>query len=83
MRLIKVNTLAVAKRWKETIVKDKKEKGFTGADKRIGIWELPYQVTGRGARYKYSDKTMYVVGHTQAVESRVSHLGKRIDEEAL
>ena len=79
MRLIKVNSLAVAKRWKERIVKEKSKRGFTGADKRIGIWELPYQVTGRGARYMYSDNTMYVVGNAQAVKSRISHLGERVD----
>ena len=83
MRLIKVNSLAVAKRWKETIVKEKNAKGFSGANKRIGIWEMPYQVSGRGARYMYSDNTRYVVGNIQAVEARVSNLGKRVDEEAL
>ena len=79
-KFVKVNTLAVAKRWMKQIVEEKKESGFAGAEKRIGIWELPNQTK---SDYSYSSNTRYVVGNCQAIKSRVSHLGRRIDEESV
>ena len=75
MILVKVNTLAVAERWKARLVKEKK---LTGAEKRIGIWELPYQ-TDRSKEWGHTSGIRYVVGNIQAVKSRVSHLGERVD----
>ena len=75
MKLVKVNTLAVAERWKARLVKEKK---LTGAEKRIGIWELPYQ-TDRSKEWGHNSCIRYVVGNIQAVKSRVSHLGERVD----
>ena len=75
VKLVKVNTLAVAKRWKARFVREKK---LTGAEKRIGIWELPYQ-TDRSKSWGHTSDTRYVVGNVQAVKSRVSHLGERVD----
>ena len=76
-KFVKVNTLAVAKRWKKQIVEEKKESGFAGAEKRIGIWELPNQTK---SDYSYSSNTRYVVGNSSAVKNRVRHLGERLDD---
>ncbi len=70
-KLVKVNTLPVAERWKRKLVSEKNI-----SEKRIGIWELPYQTK---SDYSYSSKVRYVVGNVQAVKSRVSHLGERVD----
>jgi hypothetical protein len=83
MKMIQVNTLAVAKRWKKRMVQEKVKNNFTGAEKRIGIWEIPYQSTSERQRYGYTEKVRYVVGNVQAVKYKVNHLGERIDEEDL
>ena len=69
--IVKVNSLAVAKRWHGQL----KEKYHESHHKKIVIWES--QPQGR-SRYQYKDNTLYVVGHRCAVEFNVSHLGKRI-----
>mgnify|MGYP003131419108 FL=1 len=83
MKMIQVNTLAVAKRWKKRMVEEKKNNNFTGAEKRIGIWEIPYQVVSERQRYGYTENVRYVVGNVQAVKYKVNHLGARVDEEDL
>ena len=83
MKMIQVNTLAVAKRWKKRMVEEKINNNFTGAEKRIGIWEIPYQVASERQRYGYTEKVRYVVGNVQAVKYKINHLGERIDEEDL
>ena len=76
-RLVKVNSLAVAKRWKNQMIKERSPK-MDGADKRIAIFELPYQCGKGGGRYAYSDNIRYVVGNVQSIKTRISHLGERI-----
>ena len=49
-RLVKVNSLAVAKRWKNQMIKERSP-NMEGADKRIAIFELPYQCTKIRGRY--------------------------------
>ena len=73
-RLVKVNTLAVAKRWHKQL----RAETHPIARKRIGIWELPYQGV-RAADYGYSSNTNYVVGNVLSVETKIPNLGKRID----
>ena len=75
-KLVRVNTLAVAKRWKKQLVNEKKT--ATGINKRVGIWELPYQ--SDDSDYTHTSDTRYVVGNIQAVRSRVRNLGERVDE---
>ena len=74
-RMIKVNTLAVAKRWHKTM----REERHPLARKRIGIWELPYQGE-RAKNYSYSSTKNYIVGNALSVETKISNLGKRIDK---
>tara|TARA_R100000458_G_scaffold55843_1_gene60205 strand:+ start:427 stop:678 length:252 start_codon:yes stop_codon:yes gene_type:complete len=81
-RLVKVNTLAVAKRWKEKLISERSA-NMSGVNKRIAIFELPYQCSKSHGRYTYSDSTRYVVGNIQSIKSRISHLGERVDEEDL
>ena len=76
-RLVKVNSLAVAKRWKNQMIKERSP-NMEGADKRIAIFELPYQSTKIRGRYAYTENTRYVVGNVQSIRTRISHLGERI-----
>lgn len=76
-RLVKVNSLTVAKRWKNQMIQERSSK-MDGADKRIAIYELPYQCSKARGRYTYSDDIRYVVGNVQSIKARVSHLGERI-----
>lgn len=72
--MVKVNTLAVAKRWHKTM----REERHPLARKRIGIWEISYQGE-RAKSYTYSSTKSYVVGNALSVENKVNNLGKRID----
>ena len=76
-KLVKVNSLAVAKRWKNLMIQERSPK-MDGADKRIAIFELPYQCSKARGRYAYSDNIRYVVGNVQSIKTRISHLGERI-----
>jgi len=75
-RLVKVNTLPVAKRWQKQLKAEASQRRNIQA--KIGIWELPYQGV-RAADYTYSSNTNYVVGIITATKS-IPNLGKRIDE---
>jgi len=75
-RMVKVNSLAVAKRW----LNQMKEDYHPNHHKRLGIWERPRQYHGVKG-YGYSDSMIYIVGHSKAVEPKISHLGKRIDHD--
>ena len=72
-RMVQVNSLAVANRW----LSQMKEDYHPNHHKRLGIWERPRQGYGRKG-YTHSDSMIYVVGHSKAIEIKVSHLGKRI-----
>ena len=75
-RFVKVNTLAVAKRWQKQLKAEASQ--LPAVQAKIGIWELPYQ--GRRALdYGYSSDTNYIVGSVTATKS-VKHVGKRIDK---
>ena len=76
-KLVRVNTLAVAKRWYKQLRDERKSKNQKN---RIGIWELPNQTQ---SEYLYSSNTRYVVGNSSAVKNRVRHLGERLDEESV
>ena len=72
-KIVKVNSLAVAKRWLEQI-KDTYHKTHR---MKIGIWE--YREHGNNTKgYTYSSSRKYVVGHRKSVEPKISNLGKRI-----
>ncbi len=73
-KIVRVNSLAVAKRWLNQL----KEVYHPNHHNRLGIWERPRQYHGRKG-YGHSDNMIYVVGHVRAVETKISHLGKRLD----
>tara|TARA_R110002073_G_scaffold131072_1_gene277762 strand:- start:113 stop:355 length:243 start_codon:yes stop_codon:yes gene_type:complete len=73
-RMVRVNSLAVAKRW----LKEMREARHPIARKRIGIWEMPFQGS-RAKSYTYSSGMSYIVGNQASVEIKVSNLGKRLD----
>ena len=72
-KIVKVNSLAVANRW----LSQMKDTYHPNHHKRLGIWERPRQGYGRKG-YTHTDSMIYVVGHSKAIEIKVSHLGKRI-----
>jgi len=73
-RIVRVNSLTVAKRW----LKQFKEVYHPNHHKRLGIWEKPRQYHGVKS-YGYNDSMIYIVGHANAIEHQVSNLGKRLD----
>ena len=73
-KMVRVNTLAVAKRW----LNQMKETYHESHHKKLGIWEKARQ-TCTAKSYGYTDATAYIVGHSKCVENKVSNLGKRID----
>tara|TARA_R100001530_G_scaffold13594_1_gene12469 strand:+ start:105 stop:329 length:225 start_codon:yes stop_codon:yes gene_type:complete len=73
IKLVKVNTLAVAERWQ----KQMREERHPMARFRIGIWELNTENSGD---YSYSSNSRYVVGNQTSIKIRVSNVGKRIDK---
>jgi len=73
-KIVRVNSLAVAKRWHRQM----KEEYHPNHHKRLGIWEKPRQYHGVKG-YGYHDSMMYIVGHSKAIEIKISHLGKRLD----
>ena len=75
-KMVSVNSLTVAKRW----LKQMKEDYHPNHHKRLGIWEKPRQYVGVKS-YGYNDSMIYIVGHSKAVEPKISNLGKRIDHE--
>ena len=75
-KIVSVNSLTVAKRW----LRQMKEEYHPNHHKRLGIWERPRQYHGVKG-YGYHDSMIYIVGHSKAVEPKISHLGKRIDHE--
>lgn len=77
-KMVRVNSLAVAKRW----LKEFKEKYPESHHTRLGIWERPRQYNSRKG-YNHSDSMIYVVGHSKAIETKISHLGKRLNENDL
>ena len=77
-KMVRVNSLAVAKRWLEQM----KESYHPNHHKRLGIWERPRQYNGRKG-YNHFDSMIYVVGHSKAIETKISHLGKRLNENDL
>jgi len=72
-KMVKVNSLAVAERWLEQM----KDTYHPNHHKRLGIWEKPRQYHGVKG-YGYHDSMMYIVGHSKAIEIKISNLGKRI-----
>lgn len=72
-KMVRVNTLAVAKRW----LNQMKETYHESHHKKLGIWEKARQ-TCTAKSYGYTDGSAYIVGHTKSVETKVSNLGKRI-----
>ena len=77
-KIVRVNSLTVAKRWLEQM----KESYHPNHHKRLGIWERPRQSYGRKG-YNHTDSMIYVVGHSKAIEAKISHLGKRLNENDL
>ena len=73
-KMVRVNTLAVAKRW----LNQMKETYHESHHKKLGIWEKARQ-TCTAKSYSYTDATAYIVGHSKCVENKVSNLGKRLD----
>jgi len=73
-RMVRVNTLPVAKRW----LKAMREERHPTARFRIGIWEISYKGE-RAKNYTYSSNKSYIVGSARSVEAKVSNLGKRLD----
>ena len=77
-KMVQVNSLTVAKRW----LKEFKEKYPESHHTRLGIWERPRQSYGRKG-YSHTDSMIYVVGHSKAIEAKISHLGTRLNENDL
>ena len=75
-RFVKVNTLAVAKRWQKQLKAEASQ--LPSIQAKIGIWELPY-LGKRGREYTYSSDTSYVVGLITATKN-IPDIGKRIDK---
>ena len=72
-KMVKVNSLAVAKRWLEQM----KGTYHESHHMKIGIWE--YSEHGNNTKgYTYSSSRKYIVGHSKSVEPKISNLGKRI-----
>ena len=72
-KMVRVNTLAVAKRW----LNQMKEAYHESHQKKLGIWEKA-RLTCTAKAYGYTDSSAYIVGHCKCVENKISHLGKRI-----
>ena len=77
-KMVSVNSLAVAKRW----LNQMKEEYHPAQHNRLGIWERHRQGYSRKG-YTHTDSTIYVVGHSKSIEAKISHLGRRLNEEDL